>query len=140
MKKMLFAGAVILPLVAVQPTAHAHHGGHQLSERSARCGWIEGPSLRDRRNLSDFCSRWMPAEVRISSASADRDSLWIEAPPDLLSTLRTDDRMTSALLRDWLARWRKTTGYNSASVTLLRNHVEVATIRTTMRGDVVVLR
>jgi hypothetical protein len=82
----------------------------------------------------------MPAELRISGASADRDSLWIEAPPDLVSTLRTDDRMTSALLRNWLEHWRKTTGYNTASVTLLRAHVEVARIRTTMRGDVIVMR
>jgi hypothetical protein len=140
MKNAFVVGAMLLPLVAAQPVVRAHHGGHQLSERSARCGWIDGPSLRDRRNLSDFCSQWMPAELRISSASADKDSLWIEAPPDLVSTLRSDDRTTSALLKNWLDHWRQTTGYTTASVTLLRGHVEVATIRTTMRGDVIVLR
>jgi hypothetical protein len=82
----------------------------------------------------------MPAELRISGASADRDRLWIEAPADLASTLRDNDRTTAALLRDWLKHWRQTTGYTSASVVLVRQHIEFARIQTTMAGDVVEIR
>jgi hypothetical protein len=135
--KTLYVGALLLLLGAVTSPVGAHHGGHQLSERSPKCGWIDGQSLRDRRNLTDFCARWMPAELRISGASANRDSLWIETPPDLVSILRADDRTTTALLRDWLEHWRKTTGYNTASVILLRNHIEFARIQTTIAGDVI---
>jgi hypothetical protein len=138
--KTLFVGALLLLLCIMASPVRAHHGGHQLSEPSPACGWIDGQSLRDRRNLTDFCARWMPAELRISGASANRDSLWIETPPDLVSLLRADDRTTTALLREWLEHWRKTTGYNTASVVLLRNHVEFARIQTTMAGDVITKR
>jgi hypothetical protein len=82
----------------------------------------------------------MPAQLRISSASAMRETLWIEASPELVSVLREHDRTMAALLRDWLERWRKTTGYKTASVTLLSQHVEFARIQTTMTGDVVMIR
>jgi len=137
--KTVYVGALVILLTAAFPV-RAHHGGHQLSLPSPKCGWIDGPSLRDRRNLADFCARWMPAELRISSASASRDSLWIETPPDLVSVLLADDRTTTALLREWLEHWRKTTGYNTASVTLVRNHIEFARIRTTIAGDMISMR
>jgi hypothetical protein len=130
-------------LVAVWSTssiASAHHADHRLSEPSTKCGWIDGPDLRDRRNLANFCTRWMPAELRISGASADGERLWIEASKDLTSTLRDSDRTTAALLREWLERWRQTTGYTSASVVLVRQHIEFARIQTTMAGDVVTIR
>ena len=82
----------------------------------------------------------MPAELRISGASADRERLWIEAPTNLASTLRDDDRTTAALLREWLDHWRQTTGYTNASVVLVRGHIEFARIQTTMAGDVVMIR
>ena len=107
---------------------------------SPRCGWIDGESVRDRRNLADFCADWIPAQLRISSASADRESLWIEASPELESVLRDENRTMAALLRNWLEHWRKTTGYKTASVILVSQHIEFARIQTTMTGDVVVIR
>ena len=134
------AVGLLVALWSTSFTASAHHADHRLSEPSPKCGWIEGEDLRDRRNLADFCARWMPAELRVSGASADRERLWIEAPADLASTLRENDRTTAALLREWLQHWRQTTGYTSASVVLVRQHIEFARIQTTMTGDVVMIR
>jgi hypothetical protein len=132
------AAAVSLPLL-VLPAA-AHHGDHALSVHSPHCGWIEGDSLRDRRNLEDFCERSVSGDLRIMSAGADRERLWIEAPAGLVSSMRDDDRSTAALLRAWLREWRTVSGYPSAAVSLMRNHVEVAAVRTSMAGDVVSFR
>lgn len=131
---------LLVALWSASSTASAHHADHRLSESSPKCGWIEGEDLRDRRNLADFCTQWMLAELRIRGASADRERLWIEAPADLASTLRESDRTTAALLREWLQHWRQTTGYSSASVVLVRQHLEFARIQTTMAGDVVMIR
>ena len=118
----------------------AHHADHVLSLPSPRCGWIDGEDVRDRRNLTDFCARWVPAALRISSASATRERLWIETPPDVAATLRDDSRRIATLLRSWVEHWRTTTGYRTASVILVRNHIEFARIQTTMTGDVVIVR
>jgi hypothetical protein len=82
----------------------------------------------------------MPADLRISGASAERERLWIEAPADLASALREDDWTTAALLREWARHWRETTGYTNASVVLVRHHIEFARIQATMAGDVVMIR
>jgi hypothetical protein len=132
------AVGLLVALWLTSSTPYAHHADHRLSEPSPKCGWIDGRDLRDRRNLADFCTRWMPAELRINGASADRERLWIEAPTDPASTLRGNDRTTAALLREWLEHWRRTTGYTSASVVLVRQHIEFARIQTTMSGDVVI--
>jgi hypothetical protein len=138
------AAFCVLPLIvavwSMPFTAYAHHVDHRISEPSAKCGWIDGEDLRDRRNLANFCTRWMPAELRISAASADRERLWIEAPAELATTLRDNDRTTASVLREWLKHWRQTTGYTSASVVLVRQHIEFARIQTTMAGDVVMIR
>jgi len=68
-----------------------------------------------------------------------RDQLWIEAPPEVAFSVREDRRTAAALLRQWLEHWKKTTGYRTASVTLVRDHAEVVKIQTTMGGDVVVI-
>jgi hypothetical protein len=140
MRITLHAAALGVLLCLSASGIDAHHGGHMLSVPSPRCGWIDGEDFRDRRHLTDFCARWVSTELRIAGASAIREHLWIEAPPELASTLREDDRATAALLRHWLDHWRKTTGYATASVTLVRSHVEFARIQTTMTGDVVVIR
>jgi hypothetical protein len=134
------AVGLLVALWSTSSTASAHHADHRLSEPAPKCGWIEGEDLHDRRNLANFCTLWMPAELRISGASADRERLWIEAPADLAATLRESDRTTAALLREWLQHWRQTTGYTSASVVLVRQHIEFARIQTTMAGDVVMIR
>jgi hypothetical protein len=136
----VYAAGLLAALWSTSSIASAHHADHRLAEPSARCGWIDGPELRDRRNLERFCTRWVPADLRVSNASADRERLWIEAPADLASALRENDRTTAALLRGWLEHWRQTTGYTSASVVLVRRHIEFARIQTTMDGDVVVIR
>jgi hypothetical protein len=82
----------------------------------------------------------VPAALRISGASADRERLWIEASSDVAFTLRHNDRTTATLLREWLEHWRQTTGYKTASVVLVRQHIEFARIQTTMAGDVVMIR
>ena len=69
-----------------------------------------------------------------------REQLWIEAPADLASTLRGDDQSTATLLRHWLEQWRNITSYKTASVSLLRGHVEFAKVQTTMAGDIVTVR
>ena len=127
-------------VVLLASTVSAHHSGDELSIRSARCGWIGAEDSRDRRHLSDFCAQWVPADLRIRSATAQHERLWLEAPPDLAAALRSDDRSTAALLQQWLERWRKITGYRTASVILLRSHVEFARVYTTMTGDVVTIR
>ena len=134
------AVGLLVALWLTSSTPYAHHAGHRLSEPSPKCGWIDGGDLRDRRNLADFCRRWMPTELRIHGASAERERLWIEAPTDLASTLRDNDRTTAALLREWLGHWRRTTGYANASVVLVRQHIEFARIQTTIAGDVVMIR
>ena len=139
-REAICAVALLIALGSTPFTAYAHHADHRLSEPSPKCGWIDGQDLRDRRNLASFCTRWMPAELRISGASADGERLWIEAPAHLASTLRGSDRTTAALLREWLQHWRQTTGYTSASVVLVRQHVEFARIQATMAGDVVMIR
>ncbi len=89
--------------------------------------------------MADFCGRWVSTEWQIRTASAMRERLWIEAPPDILFSLREDGRSAAALLKEWLAHWRTTTGYATASVALVHDHREVARIQTTMTGDVVVV-
>jgi hypothetical protein len=137
----VFPALVIAAVVCgLAPAAHAHHGSHMLSVRSARCGWIEGDSLRDRSNLSEFCAQSIPARLRIRSATAVRERLWIEAAPDLAATLRGDKGSTTALLRTWLKQWRATSGYTAGTVSLLWNHAEFATVETTMTGEFVTIR
>ena len=133
--------ALVVALICSAPSAvAAHHGGHRLSVPSAKCGFIDGEDLRDRRNLADFCARWVPADLQVRSASAIREQLWIEAPPEIAFGLRKDGLPTTALLKGWLDHWKKTTGYGTASVALWRDHREVARIQTTMQGDVIVMR
>lgn len=135
----LAVGALSVLWVLSPPAVHAHHSGQELSTRSAKCGWIEAEDIRDRSNLSEFCAQWVPAEFRIRSATAVRERLWVEAPPDLAAALR-GEVSTATLLRKWLEEWRKITRFSTASVTLLQNHVEFAKVQTTMTGDVVSLR
>lgn len=131
--------AAIALLLAVPCGVAAHHGGHRMSVPSAKCGFIDGEDLRDRRHLADFCARWVPTDLQVRSASALRERLWIEAPAEVAFSLRYDSRSTTALLKEWLEHWKKTTGYETASVALVRDHREVARIQTTMKGDVVVI-
>jgi hypothetical protein len=130
----------LLASLVVSSSLSAHHAADRLSAPSAKCGWTEGDSLRDRSNLTEFCARWVPGELRISSAAADRERLSLEAPRELALVLRTDDRSTSALLREWLRAWREISGFPTSEVRLLREHVEIARAYTTMAGDVVTLR
>src|SRR5918996_15096 len=133
-------GTMLLCLPALSSSLHAHHNRQALAVASAKCGWIAGDDIRDRSNLSDFCAQSVPATLQIKRATAAKQQLWIEAPPDLVSTLRDDTGTTAALLRDWLARWRTISGYRTASVVLLRSHMVVARIDTTMTGDTVRIR
>ena len=132
--------ALVALLCSAPSGVAAHHGGHRLSVPSPKCGFIDGEDLRDRRHLADFCARWVPADLQVRSASAIREQLWIEAPPEIVFSLRTDGPPTAVLLKEWLNHWKKTTGYETASVALWRDHREVARIHTTMQGDVIVVR
>jgi hypothetical protein len=134
--------ALVVLLAAVGPPVRVagHHTAARLSVPAPGCGWAEGESLRDRTNLSEFCQRWIPSRLGIRMAAADHEVVQIEASPALVAELRDDGRQTSALLRDWLQHWRALSGYRTASIVLLRNHVEIAKIYTTMSGDVVALR
>jgi hypothetical protein len=134
---------VLLPLLVVLvfvSAVSAHHAAGRLSVPSPKCGWTEGDTLRDRSNLTEFCARWVPGELRISSAAADRERLSIEAPRELALVLKSDDRSTSALLREWLGAWRQISGFPTAEVRLLREHAEIGKAYTTMAGDVVTVR
>jgi hypothetical protein len=132
---------LLLSVVALSSSGvFAHHAAERLSAPSGKCGWTEGDSLRDRSNLTEFCARWVPGELRITNAAADRERLSIEAPRELALVLKSDDRSTSALLREWLRAWRRISGFPTAEVRLLREHAEIAKAYTTMTGDVVVLR
>src|SRR5690349_3709031 len=91
------AAAVVVALLANAPDLVAHHSGHTLSIRSARCGWVEGDDLRDRRNASDFCTRWVQPDLRITNASANHQRLWIETPSALASSLLEDQQAVASL-------------------------------------------
>ena len=133
------AAAAVTLHVLVLPVS-AHHGDHGLSVISPQCVWIEGDTLQDRRNLVDFCERSVSGALQIRSAGAVREHLWIEAPAGLASSLRAGDRSVATLLRHWLREWRAVSGYTTATVSLMRGHVEFAAVRTSMTGDVVALR
>lgn len=132
--------AALVCLIALPFAASAHHAGHRLSIPSPSCGWIDGEDVLDRRNLADFCARWMPEDLGIRSASAERERLWVEPSPEFADSLKEDDRTTAAVLSRWLESWRKATGYTTASVILVRHHIEFARIQTTAKGDVVIIR
>jgi hypothetical protein len=135
--------AVIVSLwvLALATTLRAGHHEHDtVSVAAPRCGWIEGANVRDISNVSEFCAHWVPSGFQIPTVTATRERLWIETPPGLAASLRSDDRTTRELLADWLTRWRTITGYRTASVTLLRRHVEIAKAETTMSGDSISVR
>jgi hypothetical protein len=137
------AVGVLITVVWLQPfgvPVLGHHTATGLSVAAPKCGWTEGESLRDRRNLSEFCQRWMPAHLRIPGAAASAERLVIEASPELASAIRDDSRSTGAVLHSWLGRWRAISGYKFAAIVLERNHVEIAKIYSTMSGDVVSIR
>ena len=136
---ILPSAAAAMLLCSVPSGVAAHHSGHRLTVPSTKCGFIDGEDLRDRRHLTDFCARSVSTDVQIRSASATRERLWIEAPSDVVVSLREDPRTTAALLRQWLEQWKRTTGYRTATVVLTRGHAAVASIRTTMGDDVVIV-
>jgi hypothetical protein len=137
MKLLVALCLAALPAVAVQ----AHHDHHDIHVRSLRCGWLEGDDVRDIRNLSDFCGRSVPASLKIATATATRERLWLEAPADVVAALRVDDRTaTRALLADWLRQWKRVSGYPSASLVLMYRHVEIGRAQTMVGGDTVIVR
>ena len=139
-RRLAGVGLLALLLCGLPAAVRAHHASHKLAVASPRCGWVEGDDSRDRRRAAEFCGRWVDSELRIAGASAIGERLWIEAPPQLKATLREDDRLTAALLTSWMQHWRETSGYKSAVVILVSQHIEFARIESTMSGDVVVLR
>jgi hypothetical protein len=132
--------AIGIAWVNAPVTVRAHHTALNLSVPAPGCGWAEGDSLRDRSTLLAFCQRWVPPGLGIRMASADHETVEIEASPALVTALRDDSRSVSSLLRDWLRHWRAESGYKTAAIVLTRNHVEIAKIYTTMSGDVVAVR
>jgi len=139
-RSVIVLAAIGLVWACGQVTIRAHHTAMNLSVPAPGCGWAEGDSLRDRNNLSEFCQRWVPPRLGIRMAAADHEIVQIEASPALVAALHDDNRSVAALLRDWLQHWRRLSGYNTASIVLTRNHIEIAKIYTTMSGDVVTLR
>jgi hypothetical protein len=132
--------ATVSLFLAAALTADAHHGLWDIQVPSPKCGWLEGSSVRDIQNLTDFCTRWVPGNFRVAAAAANRERLWIEAQPQLVNALRVDGEATRVLLKEWLERWRATSGYRSASVVVLRGHVPVATAEATVAGDAIAIR
>lgn len=137
MTRLLTASLIVLASLSLNAR---HHATLDVSTRLPKCGWIEGGGVRDVDNLSRFCSRFVPAGYQIIGAGARREHLWIETRVELAAALLGDDQTTRTLLKEWLERWKTLTGYRTASVTLMRNHREVAKAETTMRGDVVTIR
>jgi hypothetical protein len=130
--------AIWLPAFGVPVLGH--HTATRLSVAAPKCGWTEGDSLRDRRNLSEFCKRWMPAHLQIPGVAAAGERLVIEASTELASALRDDSRSMAPVLQSWLEHWRTISGYKFAAIVLERNHAEIAKIYTTMSGDVISIR
>jgi hypothetical protein len=127
-------------LTVTTSVLHAHHTGWGVVTRSAKCGWLEGDNVRDVTNVSTFCVRYIPAGLQIQGVTANREQLWIDAPPELAAMLRENDATTEALLKEWQERWKTISGYRTASVILLRGHGEIASAGTTMSGDFVRVR
>jgi hypothetical protein len=140
MRKFLAIPFALTVTISLQVSLGAHHTALRLSVPVPGCGWAEGDSLRDRKNLSEFCQRWIPSHLGIRMAAADHEVVRIEASPELVVALRDDSRSAASLLRDWLQHWRAISGYRTASIVLMRNHTEIAKIYTTMAGEVVALR
>jgi hypothetical protein len=135
----LLLTAVLITSVAT-PTVFAHHVGWGAATKSPRCGWLEGDNVRDLANLSTFCAHSIPAALRVQGVTANRERLWIDAPPELAAALRDHDTRTETLLKDWLQMWRTITGYRTAFVIVLRGHAEIARAGTAMSGDFVTVR
>ena len=135
MKLLTVAVLSLFPLVC-----EAHHSMAGVPVRSAHCGWVQGDSLRDVRNVSEFCAQSIGTEFRIDAVTSDREHLWIEAPRQLVVGVRSGDRDARLRLATWLREWRRISGFRAASVSLVVNHVDVVTARATMRGDVIALR
>jgi hypothetical protein len=140
MRKCFAMPCALALAVSLQVPIHGHHTAIRLSIPVPGCGWGEGDSLRDRKNLSEFCQRWIPARLGIRMAAADHEIVRIEASPELVVALRDDSDSAAALLRDWLQHWRGISGYRTASIVLMRNHTEIAKVYSTMSGDVVTRR
>ena len=134
----MFKMLVLILLLA--SVCEAHHSVAGVPVRSAKCGWLEGESLRDARNVADFCAHSVASETRIHSVTSDRERLWIEAPSQFATDVRGGDDAARLRLSVWLQEWRRITGFRSASVSIVVNHVDVARAETTMRGDIILIR
>ncbi|MBM3818814.1 MAG: hypothetical protein FJW14_07355 [Acidimicrobiia bacterium] len=133
--------AVLCLLLLLAAPLRAHHEHHEIQVRSVTCGWLEGESLRDIRNASDFCRRSVPVTLQVMSAAAAHERLWIETSADVVAALRQDGRTPArALLAEWLQEWKRVSGYPAASVVLMYKHIEVGRAQTTLRGDTVSVR
>ena len=121
---------VLCVLVGVPPVCEAHHTMTGVPVRSAKCGWLQGDSLRDLRNLSDFCANVVAGRTYIGGVASHRERLWIEAPPEFAADVRTGERAAQQRLASWLAAWRRISGYRHASVAIVTNHVDVVTVVT----------
>jgi hypothetical protein len=130
----------IVFLFLIASVCEAHHSVAGVPLRSAKCGWLEGESLRDVRNVAHFCAQSVGAGPQIYSVTSDRDRLWIETPPHVAMDIRSGDEAARLRLRTWLKEWRRITGFANASVSLVVNHVDVARADTTMSGDVISIR
>lgn len=136
MKVLFTAWLLVVPVL----TVHAgHHSHEEISVASPKCRWIDGESVRDIGNLSEFCARFVPVGLQVRAASASRERLWIEITPQLAATLLAGDVAARPLLEDWLERWKTITRYRSASVVLLVGHHEVAKVEATLTADAVIL-
>jgi hypothetical protein len=130
----------IFMLLVITPSVRAHHSGWGPMTLSPKCGWLEGDNIRDLTNVRTFCAQSIPAALRVQAATANREYLWVDAPRELTAALRENDSTTETILRDWLHRWRAISGYPTAFVIVLRNHVEIARAGTAMRGDFVTVQ
>jgi hypothetical protein len=135
---MKFLILVLLSVIA--SVGEAHHSMSGVPVKSAKCGWLEGESLRDVRNVTDFCAQSIGSGTRINSVTSDRERLWIEAPPQLAADVRSGESAARQRLGVWLKDWRRITGLRTASVSLVVNHVDVVKAETTMSGDVISIR
>lgn len=119
---------VLAAVIGVPATGAAHHSRAGVPVKSAKCGWLQGESVRDLRNVADFCAAFAADDTAVRAAVSDRERLWIEATPGFAADVRTGERDAQMRLARWLAEWQRISGYDRASIAIVANHVDVVTV------------
>lgn len=120
--------AILAAIIGIPAPGAAHHSRSGVPVKSAKCGWLQGESVRDLRNVSDFCAAFAADETAVRGAVSDRERLWLDATPGFAADVLTGEPEARMRVARWLAEWRRISGYDRASIAIVANHVDVVTV------------